>query len=84
MGWSDILVYDLHILFWARRTNAVIKLRWFIGDFTLTPQYFESSLTVNCHDGRFHRLPGRGGGGGGKEVQYQKNDAKFIILKNSS
>ena len=61
MGWSDILTYDLHwdlhILLWTRRTNAVIKLRWFIGDFTLTPQYFESSLSVNCHDGRFHRLP---------------------------
>ena len=57
MGWSDILVYDLHILSWVRRTNAVIQLRWFIGDFTLTPQYFESSLSVNCHDDRFHRLP---------------------------
>ena len=32
-------------------------LRWFIGDFTLTPQYFESSLSVNCHDSHFHRLP---------------------------
>ena len=32
-------------------------LRWFIGDFTLTPQYFASSLSVNCHDSQFHRLP---------------------------
>ena len=31
-------------------------IRWLIGDFTLTPQYFELSLSVNCHDGRFHRL----------------------------
>ena len=33
------------------------NLRWFIGDFTLTPQYFESSLSVNCHNSHFHRLP---------------------------
>ena len=32
-------------------------VRWFIGDFTLTPQYFESSLSVNCHYSHFHRLP---------------------------
>ena len=32
-------------------------LRWFIGDFTLTPQYFASSLSVNCHYSHFHRLP---------------------------
>ena len=30
---------------------------FFIGDFTLTPQYFASSLSVNCHDSQFHRLP---------------------------
>ena len=30
-------------------------LRWFIGDFTLTPQYFASSLSVNCHYSQFHR-----------------------------
>ena len=28
-------------------------LRWFIGDFTRTFQFFESSLSVNCYDGRF-------------------------------
>ena len=36
-----------------RDANAVsysAMIRWFIGDFTLTPQYFESSLSVNCHD----------------------------------
>ena len=52
------------------------KIRWFIGDFALTPQYcefvsklsrqsvspstdhkFASSLSVNCHDSHFHRLP---------------------------
>ena len=38
-------------------TYASTILRWFIGDFTLTPQYFESSLSVNCHDSHFHRLP---------------------------
>ena len=37
--------------------NACYILRWFIGDFTLTPQYFASSLSVNCHDSQFHRLP---------------------------
>ena len=31
------------------------NLRWFIDDFTLTPQYFASSLSVNCHDSQFHR-----------------------------
>ena len=36
---------------------AVYYLRWFICDFTLTPQYFASSLSVNCHDSQFHRLP---------------------------
>ena len=50
----------------------VTNVRWFIGDFTLTPQYFASnlsvnchdtdhkfasSLSVNCHDGQLHRLP---------------------------
>ena len=34
---------------------AGCDLRWFIGDFTLTPQYFASSLSVNCHDSHFHR-----------------------------
>ena len=33
------------------------KVRWFIGDFALTLQYLASSLSVNCHDGQFHRLP---------------------------
>ena len=33
------------------------NVRWFIGDFTLTPQYFASSLSVNCHDSQFHLLP---------------------------
>ena len=37
--------------------KAITLLRWFIGDFTLTPQYFASSLSVNCHDSQFHRLP---------------------------
>ena len=37
--------------------NYMWKLRWLIGDFTLTPQYFASSLSVNCHDSQFHRLP---------------------------
>ena len=33
------------------RTEGTGRIvRWFIGDFTLTPQYFESSLSVNCHD----------------------------------
>ena len=32
-------------------------LRWFIGDFTLTSQFCTSNLSVNCHDGRLHRLP---------------------------
>ena len=34
-----------------------LHIRWFIGDFALTSQYFASSLSVNCHDRRFHRLP---------------------------
>ena len=39
---------------YATRIFATLdpSLRWFIGDFPLTPQYFESSLSVNCHDGR--------------------------------
>ena len=36
--------------------RRIIFVRWFIGDFTLTPQYF-ASLSVNCHDSQFHRLP---------------------------
>ena len=33
------------------------KVRWCIGDFTLAAQYFASSLSVICHDRRYHRLP---------------------------
>ena len=33
------------------------KVRWFIGDFTLAAQYFASSLSVICHDRRYHRPP---------------------------
>ena len=80
MGWSDILVYDLHILFWARRTNAVITLRWFIGDFTLTPPYLESGVSVNCHDGRFHRLPGGGGGGMGVQLWNCKWGVRNVMV----
>ena len=41
-----------------RSVGGCVQLtRWFIGDFTLTPQYFASSLSVNCHDSQIHRLP---------------------------
>ena len=40
-----------HYCHQGRLTTAVRDV------FTLTPQYFESSLSVNCHDRRYHRLP---------------------------
>ena len=37
--------------------NLARFVRWFIGDFILTPQYFASSVSVNFPDSHFHRLP---------------------------
>ena len=56
--------------------GAAILLRWFIGDFTLTPQYFASSLSVNCHDSQFHRLPTI-------SENFSETDCRDSLLTNS-
>ena len=35
------------------------NVRWFLCDFTLTSQYYESSLSVNCHSTQLRPTYGR-------------------------
>ena len=51
------LQFVLYIVYHCLFPPIYWNVRWFIGDFTRTPQYFASSLSVNCHDSQFHRLP---------------------------